>query len=57
MLVVEVQVDGGGVREDEVVLRVRNRRNVQVDVGGSRGRLDVHDIVDDVCWCHVLVGI
>ena len=57
MLVVEVQVDGGGVREDEVVLRVRKRRNVQVDVRGGRGRLDVHDIVDNVSWCRVLVGM
>ena len=55
MLVVEVEVDGGGVREDEVVLRVRKRRNVQVDVCSSRGWLDVHDVVDDVCWSHILV--
>ena len=57
MLVVEVEVDGGGVREDEVVLRVGNRRNVQVDVRGGRGRLDVHDVVDDVSWSRVLVGM
>ena len=55
MLIIEVEVDGGGVREDEVILRMRMRRNVQVDVRGSRGWLDVHDVVDDVGWRHILV--
>jgi hypothetical protein len=61
MLIVEVEVDGCGVREDEVILRMRMRRNVQVDVRGSRGWLDVHDVVDDVGWRHIqsliLVGM
>jgi hypothetical protein len=57
MLVVKVEVDGGGVSEDEVVLRVGKGRNVQVDVRGSRGWLDVHDVVDDVSWSRVLVGM
>lgn len=35
MLIVEVEVIGGGVREDEVILRMRMRRDVQVDVRGS----------------------
>jgi hypothetical protein len=57
MLIVEVEVDGGGVREDEVVLRMRVSRDVQVDVRGSRGWLDVHDVVDDVGWRHILIGM
>ena len=58
MLIVEVvEVDGGGVCKDEVILRMRVRRDVQVDVSGSRGRLDVHDVVDDVSWRHILAGM
>ena len=57
MLIVEIEVDGGGVREDEVILRMGMRRDVQVDVRGSRGWLDVHDVVDDVSWHNILVGM
>ncbi len=57
MLILEVEVDGGSVCKDEVILRMRMRRDVQIDVGGSRGRLDVHDVVDDASWPHILVGM
>ena len=56
-MIVEIEVDGRGVCEDEVILRMRISRDIQVDISGSRGWLDVHNVVDDVGWCHILVGM